>query len=116
MERKRRSRTAKRAPLTTGAGQRIIKGLREAVAGKFARVTIDGQVWVKVEHKKSRAARLREIRTKNTEIKGPFGGVYVARLKIDHQSFTVEGLHDKKHANFYTRMLTIALNRFKYGD
>jgi hypothetical protein len=29
------------------AGQKIIEGLREAVAGDMARVTINGQVWVK---------------------------------------------------------------------
>lgn len=29
------------------SGHKIIEGLRDAVAGNFARVTIDGQIWVK---------------------------------------------------------------------
>lgn len=32
------------------------------------------------------------------------------------RAFTIGGIHDKQHANFYRRMLAIALNRFKYGD
>lgn len=30
-----------------GAGRRIIDGLRDAIEGKFASVTIDGETWVK---------------------------------------------------------------------
>lgn len=29
------------------AGQKIIAGLKDAIAGNFARVTIDGQTWVR---------------------------------------------------------------------
>lgn len=32
-----------------GAGQKIIDGLKDAVAGNFARVTIDGQTWERKE-------------------------------------------------------------------
>jgi len=31
------------------SGQRIIDGLKEAIAGDFSRVTIDGKTWVRVE-------------------------------------------------------------------
>lgn len=33
--------------MTPKSGQKIIEGLKDAIAGKFDRVTIDGQVWVK---------------------------------------------------------------------
>ena len=31
------------------SGQKIIDGLKDAVAGNFSRVTIDGQVWVRAD-------------------------------------------------------------------
>lgn len=31
------------------SGQKILDGLKDAVAGNFARVTIEGQVWVRQE-------------------------------------------------------------------
>ena len=33
----------------TGKGQRIIDGLKDAIAGNFASVTIDGQTWQRVD-------------------------------------------------------------------
>lgn len=32
------------------SGQKIIDGLKDALAGNFARVTIEGQTWVRIEH------------------------------------------------------------------
>lgn len=32
------------------SGQKIIDGLKDAVVGNFARVTIDGQVWVRLDN------------------------------------------------------------------
>jgi hypothetical protein len=42
-----------------GNGEKIIEGLRQAVAGDLARVTIQGQVWVR--DKNSELVRLRAI-------------------------------------------------------
>lgn len=33
----------------TSLGQRIIDGLRDAVVGDFARVTIDGETWIRAD-------------------------------------------------------------------
>lgn len=33
----------------TSLGQRIIDGLRDAVVGDFARVTIEGETWVRLD-------------------------------------------------------------------
>lgn len=32
------------------SGQKILDGLKEAIAGDFGRVTIDGQVWVRFDN------------------------------------------------------------------
>jgi hypothetical protein len=38
---------SKEFSVMSSAGQKIIEGLKEAVAGNFSRVTIDGQVWIR---------------------------------------------------------------------
>ena len=46
------------------SGAKIIEGLKEAVAGNFGRVTIEGQAWVREDAAKDREiARLREALT-----------------------------------------------------
>lgn len=37
------------------SGQKIIDGLKQAVAGDFARVTIEGQTWVRADADRDRA-------------------------------------------------------------
>lgn len=59
---------------------------------------------------------LRKIHRENTEVRRAGYGKYVARLKIDHQSFTIEYEGTKGHAEWMRLMLAKALYRFKSGD
>lgn len=43
-------RHAQVEPPETGTGRKIIEGLREALRGDFASVTIDGVRWERVDH------------------------------------------------------------------
>lgn len=95
----RRPRAAKRK--TVSAGQRIIAGIKEAIAGNFVRATIDGQTWERISPAMKREMRIRKIMNRCTECRTFGDGNYLVRLKIDHQSFTIDGVHDKQHANFY---------------
>lgn len=115
MERKRHSRTAKRAPVS--AGQRIIAGLKEAIAGNLVRVTIDGQVWERKDPHMKRDQRIRRIMNRCTDVVS-HGEHHNVRLKIDHQTFTITAypLESMREVNFYRKALATALNRFKHGD
>lgn len=82
-------------------------------AAKLAKV-VEGHAPTDV----SRAVRLEVIRTRNTATRKVARGLYVVRVTIDHQSFTVDtqGGTTKGRAEFYRRALAVALNRFRYGD
>ena len=111
----RRTRAAKRAPVS--AGQRIIEGVKEAIAGNLVRLTIDGQVWERKWPAMKRDQRIRRIMSRHTQLRDIGDGQYHVRLAVDHQSFTLnEFPADKQHANWYRKQLAIALNRFKHGD
>lgn len=63
----------------------------------------------------SRVARIKEIRKKNMIVEG-YRGHWRVRLFVEHQSFILASVSDKRSAKFIATSLAIALNRFKNGD
>lgn len=54
------------------SGQKIIDGLKHAIAGNFARVTIDGQTWERVTQPVSADERIAEALATNIAAAGPY--------------------------------------------
>lgn len=85
----------------TKAGQRIIEGLNDAIAGNFARIYIGGQTWVRMdndERDKLRQALTEIKRLKSTPIGDTGFSVGPAALLAAAQRIAREALRQPRRA------------------